>query len=272
MNLIGKEKEKLDYIIDIYTGTMLLNNFIPMEMSIKTGSNLRSDFIKDAIKYLNSLNAKGKFYFYGPTFNEGEQLELCGLCLGKSNHFRKCELVNVAVKILYNLNLYDILVNVDDEALIDDLESISLPVGKTALKKTDYTDSFVFRVSMNDKILIEGGGSDEKETLYFIINCDNLLKMCDYNKKEELDAYIKPLEQDVLSDAFQIATDLKDSGLKLEVDYELNNFQEDEIEATFLITFDKKDIANYRVHLKDLKTKEEREVMIDNLIEELSFI
>lgn len=259
MNLKGNEMRKFEYILDIFKGTCELNSFSPLQSPIKNGSELRKT-LRENIK-----DIKGKFYSYGNTFTPDENIELSAFIVGNDNVYRRCEIVNLAVKTLNNIGIYDVQVNIDssNKELVENLEMIDLDIKDVS---TD-SEKFSFSLVLEDRVIGTGGYDG---MLYFTLNYKDIDSVYEYREDDIFDVFIKPNDESVLEDALAIATNLKDAGFKIEVDYELESTNIPD--ASFLVTFDSSDIGKYVVHLKDLKTHEEREVMIDNLVEELSFI
>ncbi len=246
---IKEDAKKIEYALDIFKGTCLLNNY----EAILGGKD-----IKDT---LSSLKEDGKYFYYSLC----PEVELGGVIKGKINSYEKCEFVNLAVKILNNMGIYDFIVKVDskDSSIVENLESIDIGVDSKA------SSSETFEIYIDDKPVVIGKLEDEKN--YFKMKFDDIKDYIRVDETDELDLYVLPKDKESMSDALVISTNLKDAGFKVAVDYSLQKVDEDKLNSAFLITFDANDIRKYKVHYKDLKTKEEKEVLIDNIIEELSF-
>jgi histidyl-tRNA synthetase len=115
-----------------------------------------------------------------------------------------------------------------------------------------------------------GGGSDD--FAYIELDYNSIAKLVVTPIPEvALDAFVKPTSKSVLDDTLLISSNLKDAGFKIEVDYDLDKKVED-YDTNYIIEISETGIKNYKVKLIDAKTKEEKEVMIDDLVEELAFI
>ena len=91
---------------------------------------------------------------------------------------------------------------------------------------------------------------------------------------ETLDIYIAPIDIKNISDALIIGTDLRDAGFKCEIDYRDTNFKNkmstaSKMNASFAVIIGEEELKDYSVILKDLKTKEEKKISINNLADEL---
>lgn len=261
--------KRLEYFIDIFKGTCELNNFHPIMMPIMDGAKPRSSHLDVVTKSIDSLK-ENKLYFNGPVVDAEEYIELGAVISGYgTNSYRVGELINLANKTLYNADIYEtsILIDSKDKALLENLDMIDQVVKETEVQKNDADKDLAFEIIAEDRTVVRGGGSNG--LYYFIINYSAVEDLLDYDYKNTLDVFISPKTAKVLDDAFVISTNLKDAGFKVEIDFEMSKCNVDSIPADFLITIDEEDIAKYTVKLKDLKTKEERDVMIDNLVEEL---
>lgn len=260
---------KRDYFIDIFKGTCELNNYTPTGLSIK--ETLNKDLIERALTIMESAKSLEKMYFYSPIIEGDMETLKLGALINATDIYRVGELINLAIKILKNAGLYDAHVNIEGlkKELLENLETIDIDVRKIENFKNSKDQTTSFDIVLEDRTICRGGVSDK--CAYFIMDYSGLEDLLDYEEKDTLDVFIEPQAKDVLDDAFAISTNLKDAGFKVETNFELSE-KLDDIDADFQIRFDSKDIEKYVVHLKDLKTKEEREIMIDNLVEELSFI
>ncbi len=264
--MLGNKIRKYEYFLDIFKGTCELNNYCEIKSSLKNNGSLRESLIDSSLEELKRSNETGKFYTFGTIFNPEETFNVTTLILGNSNIYRLCELINLNVKVLYNLGIDNATIHTSNKKIIENLETIDLEVKEKDVKKEKYDNIDAFEIEIDDRIIAHGGYN--ADLAYMTLSYDAIEDLIDHDENNILDAYIMPKDKDVLDDAFVIATNLKDAGFRVEVDYELSNQNP---HADFLITFNSKDISNYQVHFKDLKTNEEKEVMIDNLVEELSF-
>ncbi|MCI8497946.1 MAG: hypothetical protein HFG33_00895 [Bacilli bacterium] len=270
------DSKKLEYIIDIFKGTCELNNYENYYLSIMDGTNIRDSLYKVAKK---ELTDKGKYYFTGPYFDDEEKFGFGIFLKEKYNPYLFVECINLAMKFLYNLGIEGSKITlgknaaskISTEEVIDNLENLELPFEKDVEIESDEYFDLSFSITVEGSPVIKGGLSLENETIYAEIEYDDIEDLVEPKLTTYItDAYVLPKSEQVYSEALLIATDLRDSGFKVEVDYSLKN--DKQIDAQFLITFDEKDIQKFRVKLIDLKTKEEKEVAINNLIEEISFI
>ncbi len=264
--MLGNKIKKHEYFLDIFKGTCELNNYNQVESQMKYEGSLRKNLVDSTLEELKTNNETGKFYTYGIVFNEEETFNGLTLMQGNINAYRLSELINLNVKILYNAGLDNAIVHTSNKEIIDNLEAVDLETKEENVKKENYDKIDAFEIEVEGLVVAHGGYNED--FAYMTCYYDAIEDLIDYDENSSLDAYIMPKEKECLDDAFVIATNLKDAGFRVDVDYELNK---QELAADFLITFDSKDISNYQVHFKDLKTNEEKEVMIDNIVEELSF-
>jgi len=264
--MLGNKIKKHEYFLDIFKGTCELNNYNQVEGQMHYDGSLRENLIDTTLEELKTNNEIGKFYTYGLVFNEEEAFNGLTLISGTINTYRLSELINLNVKILYNAGLDNAIIHTSNKEIIDNLEAIDLEVKEEEVKKEKYDGKEAFEIEIDGLVVAHGGYNDD--FAYMTCYYDAVKDLIDHDENNSLDTYIMPKESECLDDAFVIATNLKDAGFRVDVDYELNK---EEKAADFLITFDSKDISNYQVHFKDVKTNEEKEVMIDNIVEELSF-
>lgn len=277
MQLKGKEMHKFNYIKDIFDGTCELNNCenIMIPVSDEQGQ-LIDDSIEKAATFIG--DQRGRFYFHTPYYTDKEKYQFVVIAKAEKNVYLESELVNLAVKVLHNLDEYEVIVNLGGSENHDDLQEvldsieIASALDSVALDER-YEKELGFDIVIGEDIVAHGGANYGVGIAYFTMDYETLEKHVSYVKeKQELDAFIVPKNQKCMNDAFIVGTNLKDAGFKIEIHYLEHKVEEENIRANFLITFDEKDIANYEVELKDLKTKESHKVKIDDLIEELSFL
>ncbi len=264
--MLGNKIKNHEYFLDIYKGTCELNNYNQIEGKLNDNGTLRKTLIDSILEELKTSDETGKFYTYGVVFNVEETFNGLTLILGNINTYRLSELINLNVKILYNAGLDNAIIHTSNKKIIENLETVDLEIKEETVQKEKYDEKEAFEIEVNDRVVAHGGYNDE--FAYMTCYYDAIEDLIDHDENNSLDAYIMPKNEDVLNDAFVIATNLKDAGFRVDVDYELNK---EELSADFLITFDSRDISNYKVHFKDVKTNEDKEVMIDNIVEELSF-
>lgn len=258
--LKGNDVRKWEYVRDVFKGTCELNCFEEIRPS---GSSLE--------QIVSKLDEGVRVYY-----EEIEKAETKLVAVDKTigSVYSIGELVNLGAKTLMNLDVEDVVVTISgkDDKKVDDLlanlDMISLVAEKG---KDSKSDTLSFTISVEDKPVFKGSVYEE----YILLegSCEAIVETIDFKDNAVMtDAYISPLDEEVLDDAFAIGTNLRDAGFKVEVDYSLKQVTKDDVKAAFLITFDKKDITKYQVKLIDMATKELKTVMIDNLVEELAFI
>jgi len=269
MKLVGDEMRKFEYVVDVFKGTCELNNFEGIKVpSIDEDGCVCKDIVSEAMAI--ETKDTSKIYFYGIQEGEEEMFVLGALADVKST-YSIVEMINMTVKFLMNLNVEEVTVEVngkDSEFIQETLEVVNIPV---SLGKEETT-TFIVYVG-EEKVAFGGLGGALSDKVFMEMNYDAFADMVEYKHKQApIDVYVAPTMEEVLDDAFIIGTDLRDAGLKVEVDYSLKQVTSENVNASLLITFDKEDIAKYQVKLIDMGTKEIKTVMIDNLIEELAFI
>ena len=262
MILNTSETKKMESFTDIFKGTCELNGFHIVKI------NGECD---DEIGELRELDSKGKFYYI-----EDEEGKITFRAITfNTGIYNLGEMVNMAVKVLYNADLTETTVMFDEnsksvfEEIFDDVEALDIPCGFESLKGANKL-SIRFEVRIDDKA-VGGGYVCNGEYIEIYIDYDAVKENYRYREEEyEIDAYITPKSKEVLSDAFIIASNLKDAGLRVEIDYSMGEAQLGN--SSFLIEMDEKSIGSYEVNLTDRKTHETKKVHIDNLVEELMFI
>lgn len=270
--------DKLEYALDIFKGTCELNVFNKHYLPTYSDNEPRRSLIEVASKLIED---KGKFYFFGPTYKNDETYSLGAIITSKNDLYSIIELINLSVKYLYNLGIEDVSVIFKEgpnkfkfkDELKEELDSLYIVCDfeeELDLIK-DRDDNLGFDISIDGEVVAHGGVSNKN--IYVEFEYSKLEESFTYRSDENIyDAYILPKSEKVFTDALSIGVDLRDSGFKVEIDYDLKEVDIDNIKSQYLITLDETDIKKYRVHLVDLGTKEEKEIMIDNLIEELSFM
>lgn len=254
--LVGNETKRLEYVLDIFKGTCILNNYTPILTPMK-GEELKA-----------SLDT-GKYFYYKT--QDTENITFIGLQVGLENIYRICELINLGLKTLNNMGIYSVEVALDtkDDNIIENLEAMDIEVIKYDSKK-DANTKVAFSYTQDGKTL--GVGAIKKDGFAYVkIDYNSIKDICDYHEENRLDCLIVPKDDNVLEDALIISTNLKDSGFAIEVDYEHELENRSDIVPDFIISFDKDDIQKYIVHLKDTKTNDTKEINLDQIVEELSF-
>lgn len=276
MKLNAKETRKHTYIRDIFDGTCELNDYKEISIScINDHGEVSENPIGESI--LQFPKDENRCYLHAISFDKEEKEHFIALARNKDNYYIDTEIINMATKFLHNLDLYDLIVKIggtkDNKDLLESLDALDIAAEKTDKKSIDSFDKeMFFDIFLDDHLLVHGGYNSEKEISYFKIDYRSVETVMNYDARiQELDAFIVPKTKECVDDAFIIGTNLKDAGFKVVTNYTMEKFEEDSLHANFLITFDESSLKDYEVRLKDLKTKEEHTVKIDNLIEELSF-
>lgn len=277
MKLNEKELRKYTYIRDVFDGTCELNDYKGISIScVDEQGKLLKEPIEESIKQMSK--DENKCYLHATCFDKEEKDYFIALAKNEDNSYIDTEIVNIAVKFLHNLDIYDLIVTVggtiDNKELLENLDTLDIPAGNSLEKSNEpYDKEMYFDVFLEDSLLVHGGRNSERGITYFKINYKDIEEAVDYDKEsQELDAFIEPSSETAVNDAFIIGTNLKDAGFKVVTNYSLKKYSEDDIRTNFMIIVDESGIKNYEVILKDLKTKEKRTVKIDNLVEELSFL
>lgn len=264
MKMMGNEMRKYEYVLDIYKGLCELNNYEPVYSSSCSSKEDYIGLIKQAFE-----GKEKRLYFYNAIEQDRKSLIVGGFRTNDSD-YALCETIDMCYQLGSILGIDDLCVHLfgkDCSFIESNLNALDI---KTTIDKKGHDEGFT--ITIGDKTVIEGGIKEEG-FIYFFIDMSLLISGFDYNEKEvPLDAYVSPLSEEVLDDAFVIGSNLKAAGFKIEIDYSLKQVTKDDIRASFLITFDKDDIAKYQVKLVDMVTKEVKTVKIDNLVDELAFI
>ncbi len=258
MNVKNKIKKE-DYALDIFKGTCELNNYQRIDTSIEYDGTLRKDLIKGMVEKLKNEKLTGKFYTYGIVLNKEEELHMMSIIMGNMNNYRLCELINMNVKALYNMELYNVTVRISNKDIIEKLRMLDLTV-------CEEESTNKIEIEVNDKVLMSGAYN--KTYAYLNLNYNTLEGIMKYEDNLALDAYIMPEDLNILDDALLIATYLSDAGIRVDVDYEL---KKEVLSTEFIIKVSSEDISKYLVRLLDTKTNEEKEVSINDLVGELLY-
>ncbi len=258
--------KKYNYVLDIFKGTCELNNYNESALIYEKG-NL-SDF-----KVFESKASKA--YYNGLVYNEQTDCMMGALNKLDPSVYTVCEIINLAAKFLNNLDIEDYEIQItsygkDFSEVLENLEALDLNVYGVEAEPSEG-DSISFSIVVQDKSIIIGGMN--KTEAYFKTYFNDIDKVFNYRESDEkMDVYIYPMDEESLSDAFILGSNIKDAGFKAEIDYSLKQLKREEIDATYMITFNKENIKKYEVKLIDLATDEVKTVGIDNLIEELAFM
>lgn len=261
MILGTSETKKLESFTDIFKGTCELNGFNIIKINGECDNEIGE---------LRKLDSKGKFYY----IEDEEGKVTFRATTFDTGVYSLGEMVNMAIKVLFNADLTETTVMFEKdvnvfEEIYDDLDALGIVCGFESLKGINKLQSR-FEIRIDDQPV--GGGciyKDEYTEIY--IYYDAVKEHYRYREEEyEIDAYITPKNKEVLSDAFIIASNLKDAGLRVEIDYSMGEAQLGN--SAFWIELDEKSISSYEVSLTDRKTHETKKVNIDNLVEELMFM
>lgn len=254
------DMKKFECALDVFKGTCELNNYNLVSVTLEEGKNT----VKPEIK-------GNKSYYYSVVLTDKMDYIMGAVNTLEPDTFQIGELINMASKVLYNLDIDDIHIEINsnnnEEELVSNLEALDLDVEISSNKASNLS----FSINVEDKNVINGGVEDDK--IYFELHYSDLEKVYTAHEKNEgLDVYVYPMDKESLSDAFILGSNLKDAGFKTEIDYSLKQVDKSKLNASFMISFNKDDIKKYEVKFIDLATNEVKTVGIDNLIEELAFI
>lgn len=258
MILKTDKTRKMESAIDIFKGTCELNAFEPVKI-------YRSGFIDEEA----NIPLKGKFYYIL------EDIDMCHMEAISFTHttHELQEIINMGVKALYNMGIEDVKVVVDEQNredtkyLMSDLETLEIPAEYGSVNTMGDKAAFAIFVSGRH---VASGGITLGEYTYLSIDYYALEEFYNYKETGDVtDVIVCPKAKIVLSDAFIVATNLRDAGLKVEVDYSLGIDQLNS--STFLIEVDKKAMSKFRVKLIDRNTHEEQDIAINDLVEVLLY-
>lgn len=258
--------KKYNYVLDIFKGTCELNNYNESGLIYEKG-NL-SDF-----KVFESKASK--IYYSGLVYKEQTDCMMGALNKLVPSAYTICEIINLAAKFLNNLDIEDYEIQITSygegaDEVIDNLEALDLNVCGVEAEPSDG-ESISFSIVVKSKVVILGGMN--KTEACFKTYFNDIDKVFNYRESDEkMDVYIYPMDEESLSDAFILGSNIKDAGFKTEIDYSLKQLKREEINAMCMVTFNKENIKKYEVKLIDLATDEVKTVSIDNLIEELTFM
>ena len=283
--------------MDYYTDAEIIN----------LGVNyFRSLGLKDIVVKINSIGSKEERDKYKDSlikYLEKYESELCSDCKRrlKTNPLRAldCKVCQDKEFFKNNPKISDYL-NKDSKnyfdsllELLTDLE-IEYEVDENLVRGLDYYDFTVFEFMTNDERLgsaktICGGGrynnlvstldGPDLNGVGFAIGVERLMELCKSIETEKLIRkepliYVASVAKEQKSDAFIIGLDLRDMLFKVHIDYrdialkkKITNA--DKIGANYMIIIGEDEIKNFSVILKDMLTKEETTVKINNLAEEL---
>lgn len=270
----SEDVRKMKYVLEVFEGACEIDNFEEIRLPFKKEKNI-TDILKSALNTMD--NNCNKAYFNTCIFDPDESIEFGIICREAFSIYRLGEIINIACMVLDVLDIYDITVGIksskdfDPEELIENLGMINLTVNDEGKNKTD--EFLTFSITYKDREIARGGVDSKKEYSYLFMKYDSFSEIFKYRDEDDrLDLYINPTDEEVLSDAFTLGTELRDSGFSVEVDYSLKQAKSSEVKASVIITFDKDDIAKNQVKLVDMATREIKTVKIRNLLEELAFI
>ena len=197
MQLKGKEMHKFNYIKDIFDGTCELNSCenIMIPVSDEQGQ-LIDDSIEKAVTFIG--DQRGRFYFHTPYYTYKEKYQFVVIAKAEKNVYLESELVNLAVKVLHNLDEYEVIVNLGGSENHDDLQEaldsieIASALDSVALDER-YEKELGFDIVIGEDIVVHGGANYGEGIAYFTMDYETLEKHVSYVKeKQELDAFIVP--------------------------------------------------------------------------------
>lgn len=241
--LIGLDVRKYDFASDTFRGISELNNY---ELVLLGEDKVNID----------------KYYYINDN--------IFSLCSKRNTIYDYAEVINIGYKYALLLNYKNVSIKIqnnnmtlnDYNLLLETLDSIEIPYNIDASLKGN--EDVLFQVVSDNNVIVSGYIKDE-----CVLNIDflNIVNSIDekYIKSNSVDISVVPESNNNNSDALIIATMVRDAGYKVEVNYSNNS----NIECSYMIKINSKTEKNYTVILKDMKTMEEKEVSINNLVEEL---
>lgn len=253
MIFYGKEKNNYDYAKSIFFGTCEISNYESVYLNYKDYDEMLKKVPFDKYYYYTEISDNPIFGLVNKNF---------------SNDYELADMIKTVIKILDNIGIEDFQVKSDkfSELLKNNLESIDIAAQDEILKNDEYLKVYV----SGDEVIV---GRLIDNILNFEISYNSLSRHINHeNSLKYYDVYVSTTDDSLLGDALIIGNNLKDAGVVTEINLTLKRLDEDSLKADFLVLFNKEDISNYQVTLRDLKTKEERKVGIDDLVEEISFM
>ena len=175
---------------------------------------------------------------------------------------------------------------------LDSLE-IKYEIDETLVRGLDYYDYAVFEFMTNNETLegastICAGGrynnlvknldGPDLSGCGFAVGVERLMSIIKtldlVPNSDTVDVYVAPIGENNTADALLIGTNLKDCGFKCEIDYRNTNLKNklataSKINSKYTVIIGDEEIKNYTVILKDMATKEEKTISINNLADEL---
>ena len=299
----GRFREFNQFGIEVF-GEM--NPFIDAEvinLGVKYFETLGIENIKIKINNLSSKEDREKYRAALVEYMKSHKDELCEDCKERleTNPLRILDCKTDSDKqILLNAPKIKNYVSEDSKKYfnelleaLDNLE-IDYEIDDNLVRGLDYYDYAVFEFiseddNLNGASTICGGGrynnlvstldGPELNGIGFAIGYERLqeiLKTLDLTPKiDPIEVYVVPVTEEQLSDAFVIATTLKDSGFKTELDYRKTNVKNkfsvaNKLGTNYIITIGEEEQSTYTVKLKDAITGEEKTIKVNDLIDELN--
>ena len=273
-----------------------------INLGIKYFNSLKIDNVTIKINNLGSKEDREKYKKVLVEYLKKHEDELCEDCKTRleTNPLRALDCKKDADKEFFK-NMPKISDYISDEGkkyfeeLLSNLEALDIEyeIDEKLVRGLDYYDYAVFEYVTSDERLagastICGGGrynnlvknlgGPDLAGVGFAVGYERLatiVKSLDLvDLKDAIDVYIAPIDAKNISDALIIGTDLRDAGFKCEIDYRDTNFKNkmstaSKMNASFAVIIGEEELKDYSVVLKDLKTKEEKKISINNLADEL---
>ncbi len=253
----AKETKKMESFIDVFKGTCELNGY----EQVKVDGEI--DF-----KEIKENSSQGKVYY----IIEDMCCDEFKLRAANTNtdKYDIEEMFNMIVKTLYNAGMEGVKLVFDEEHkeffedFLEDLDALEIPYAFEKLTDT-LEDAFTFDIRVNDETVGDGSIFKDEE-IDFLLDYPLISVIYEYREDSYLyenTAVVVPKSKEVMSDAFIIATNLKDLGYKTAIDYSLG--QKPLASSQYIVELDETLLKKYMVKLIDRDTHEEKEISIDDL-------
>ena len=298
----GRFREFTQFGVEVFGNVSPYIDAEVINLGVKFFNNLKIDNVTIKINNIGSKEDREKYKKVLVDYLKKHEDELCDDCKTRleTNPLRALDCKRDANKEFFK-NMPKISDYISKEGkeyfeeLLSNLDALEIEyeIDEKLVRGLDYYDNAVFEFITNDERLegastICGGGrynnlvknldGPDLAGVGFAIGYERLasiVKSLDLiDTSETLDVYIAPIDIKNISDALIIGTDLRDAGFKCEIDYRDTNFKNkmstaSKMNASFAVIIGEEELKDYSVILKDLKTKEEKKISINNLADEL---
>ncbi len=185
------------------------------------------------------------------------------------------EYLNAVISLL---KMFEVNFEVDDN-LVRGLDYYSDVVFEILSYTKDGKDYGAIGAGGRYDYLVEEIGGPSLPCVGFAFGVDRLrLIMEDYNVFDKLqgefDCYVMPIGEESLTYAYQVTQYLRGNGLRCDLDFQLRSFRAQfksaqKKNATFAIIIGSDEVKNQTVTLKNIQTKEQFTVSVNELIEKI---